>query len=102
MANAPGVARHVVVVLVLTGVVCVGLRYRARREARMGLADSVWRLTYSIEGEAQGSGARLRVAIPSPTPHCRILRQDFRHSNLRIDPLRDWGAGGGGGSRRRM
>lgn len=87
MANAPGVARHVVVVLVLTGVVCVGVRYRARREARMGLADSVWRLTYSIEGEAQGPGARLRVAIPSPTPHCRILRQDFRHANLRIDPL---------------
>ncbi len=80
-------------VLVVTGAVCVAVRYRARRDVRMGLADSVWRLSYLIEAETEGPGATLRVAFPSPTPHCRIFREDLRHSNLRIRPRRLSSAG---------
>lgn len=83
-----GLIRFVLLALVLAGVLCLGLRFQARRDERVGLADSAWRLTYSIEGEAQEPGAELRVAIPSGTQHCRVFRQDFRHSNLRVDPLR--------------
>lgn len=79
---------YVVLALVLTGTVCVGLRFQARRDVRSGLADSAWRLTYVVEGEAEEEGAQFRVALPSDTPHCRVFRQDLRHSNLRLDPLR--------------
>ncbi|MBN2474571.1 MAG: hypothetical protein JXB62_08175 [Pirellulales bacterium] len=70
--------------LVVSGTACMGLRFQARRDSRTGLADSAWRLTYSIEGEAEEPGAKLRVAIPSDTRYCRVFRQDFRHSNLSI------------------
>jgi len=43
--TAKGITPYVVAALVLIGSVCVALRYHARRDARMGLADTAWRLT---------------------------------------------------------
>ena len=77
----------VVLALVVVGTVCGGLRYRARRDLRKGRGDTVWRLTYRIECEAEGPGANLRVAVPRDTRYSRVFRQDFRNSNLRIYPL---------------
>ena len=76
------------VVLVLCGVVTVGVRYYARRDIRLGHADTVWRLTYSIECQAEQVRAKVRVAVPADTPHCRVFRQDFRQDNLRLGPDR--------------
>ena len=82
---------YVVVGLVLIGTLCVALRFQARRDVRLGYGDTVWRLTYSIECEVERPGARLRTAIPSDTRSAHIFRQDVRHSNLRISPLRPAG-----------
>lgn len=70
------------------GVVCVGLRFQARRDVRSGRGDTIWRLSYSIECESQGPGGGLRVAVPHDTPHSRVFRQDFRTVNFRIEPSR--------------
>jgi hypothetical protein len=51
----------------------------------LGRADTAWRVTYSIEFEARQALATLRVASPADTRHCRVIRQDFRQANLRID-----------------
>ncbi len=72
-------------VLVLCGVGLVLLRYQARRNVRLGRADTAWRLTYFIEFEARRPLTTVRIASPVDTRHCRLLRQDFRQSNLRID-----------------
>jgi transglutaminase-like putative cysteine protease len=82
------VTPQVVVTLVLMGVVCVGLRFLARRDVRLGRENTIWRLTYSIECESERPGATLRVAVPRDTQHSRVFRQDLRTVNLRIEPSR--------------
>ncbi|MCX7424514.1 MAG: hypothetical protein NTW96_02595 [Planctomycetia bacterium] len=80
--------RVVAVLLVLSGAVCVGLRFQARRDVRLGRGDSVWRLTYRIECDVDKAGANLRAAFPWDTPHSRVFREDFRSSGLTIGPRR--------------
>lgn len=75
-------------VFVLCGVVGVALRFQARRNVRLGRTDTAWRLTYSVDFEARQSRASVRVAFPADTQHCRVLRQDLRQSNLRLDNTR--------------
>jgi hypothetical protein len=72
--------------LVFCGVVSVAWRYHALRDAQLGLGETAWRLTYSIECEAQQAGAELGMALPADTQRCRVFRQDFRQENLGIDP----------------
>jgi len=77
---------RVVYGLVLCGVVAVAVRHYRRTDARMGLDATAWRLSYFIECEAERSGSELRVASPADTAFCRVVRQDFRQENWRIDP----------------
>ena len=56
-----------------------------RLNVRLGRADTAWRLTYFTGFEARQALATLRVASPADTRHCRVIRQDFRQANLRID-----------------
>ncbi len=72
--------------LVLCGAVGVFVRYQGRGSAHLGLGETAWRLTYFLECDARQSGTELRIASPADTQCCRVVRQDFRQSNLRIDP----------------
>ena len=72
-------------VLVLCGGAALVLRYQARRNVRLERTDTAWRLTYFIEFESRQPLATIRIASPADTRHCRLIRQDFRQANLRID-----------------
>lgn len=85
--NGSGATRYVVAVLLIAGGVAVGLRYRSRHDARGGRGETVWRLTYDIEGETHRPGSRFRVAFPRDTRNCRVYRNDLRQSNLRTSPV---------------
>lgn len=72
--------------LVMFGVVGVALRYHARHGDRVGVGDTAWRLTYTIECDALQAAVQIRTASPADTPQCRVFRQDFVQQNLRLDP----------------
>ncbi len=80
--NARKAVPWVVGVLLVSGVVCVGARVHLRRQMSLVPGDSLWRISYSIEFHARKHGARLRLGIPSDTPHARVFRQSLLHSGL--------------------
>ena len=66
--------------------VAVAVRHGRHEDAPLGLEATAWRLSYSIECEAERSGSELRVASPADTAFCRVVRQDFRQEDWRMDP----------------
>lgn len=79
-------ATRAIWVLVVCGVIGLTVRYQSRHSAQLGLGDTAWRLTYSVESDTRREGATLSLAAPADTEHCRVLRQDLRQQNLRMDP----------------
>lgn len=86
--NARKATPWVVCLLVLAGMACAGLRYRAQRELQLTRGDSLWRLTYEVEFEADKTGAKLRAAFPYDTKRSRVFHQDVRYAGLRVERLR--------------
>ncbi|MCU0962718.1 MAG: hypothetical protein MUF48_21690 [Pirellulaceae bacterium] len=79
-------AAQAFLILVACGAASVSARYYVRQQSELRLGDTAWRLTYTVRCEARNNGAALYLAAPADTPTCRVLRQDFRQENLRMDP----------------
>jgi len=79
-------SRWVVAVLILIGMACLASRYYVRREARAAREDSLWRLTYDLRFTAGEGGARVAVALPKATLHCRLVHEELSLPGLRRDP----------------
>jgi len=80
--NARKAVPWVVGTLVVLGLACVGARVHLRRQTGLVAGDSLWRISYTVEFQARKPGARLRLGIPSDTPHARVFRQNLFHSGL--------------------
>jgi transglutaminase-like putative cysteine protease len=77
-----------VLLLLVLGAACVGLRLWGRYGIRLTEGDSVWRLTYDITFHAAKAGTRLRVAVPDDGLHSRVFRKDLRYAGLDTERLR--------------
>ncbi len=71
----------------LLGTLVVSARYRSREQARLALADSLWRLTYNVSFEAdpgvggQEAPAEVKIGRPYPTSTVEIVEEDVSESN---------------------
>jgi hypothetical protein len=70
-----------VLLLLALGTVCLTLRVNFRQGIPLLPDDSIWRLTYHINGRARLAGAKLHAAYPSDTHYCRVF-----HSGLDPTP----------------
>lgn len=86
--NARKATPWVAGVLAITGLVCIGLRIHTQQASQLASGESLWRLTYTVKFQAEQAGARLSLAFPFDTPHCRVFRQAVRYSDLRPERLR--------------
>ena len=77
-----------VVCLCVAGALGIGLRWQARHQAGLDHGDTLWRVTYKTHFQATRAGAKLRVSIPSDSPHARVFRQDMLYSGLAAERLR--------------
>ncbi len=74
-------------VLVLLGTLAVSARYRSREQTQLALADSLWRLTYSIDFEAdpkvgeQEAPAEIKIGRPYATSTVEVVQEDISESN---------------------
>jgi transglutaminase-like putative cysteine protease len=62
-----------VLLLLALGTVCLALRVHFRQGIPLLPDDSIWRLTYHVNGRAKLAGAKLHAALPSDTHHSRVL-----------------------------
>ena len=71
----------------LLGTLAISTRYRSREQARLALADSLWRLTYNVSFEAdpgmseQEAPAEIRIGRPYPTSTVEVVQEDISESN---------------------
>jgi hypothetical protein len=74
----------------LASLAAVGIAARvATRDAdQLRRGESVWRLSYEVELRHPPRGTRLRVALPSDTAYCRVIRESFTPSGLSLDVIR--------------
>jgi hypothetical protein len=75
------------IALVVLGALCLSARLRFLQGSALGSGQSVWRITYDIE-LLDSKAAKVYVAIPSGTVHCRIFRESFSHHGLWMDMIR--------------
>jgi transglutaminase-like putative cysteine protease len=78
---------QVVLLLILCGSVGMVARHRARHDVRFREGDTAWRVSYSVECQADRNGAVLRMATPADTAYCRVIRQDVQQDNLQMGPV---------------
>lgn len=85
--NARRVAPWVVAALTVAGCLLVGLRLYARHETRLTDGDSLWRITYNVEFEADRPVTKIRLAVPADTRFARVVRQDIVYSELTAERM---------------
>jgi len=77
----------VVLAFLLLGVLFFNMRYQARQQTQLALADSLWRLTYEVSFEAepqvgeQEESAMIQLGRPYPMPFIEIIEEDPDDSN---------------------
>jgi len=76
-----------VIILVITGSLCVAARLKALYRSHLPRGESVWRLTYDIEFPTV-KGGKTYIAIPDNTPHSRVFRETFSHQGIWMDILK--------------
>ena len=76
-----------VIILVITGSLCIAARLKSLYRARLPRGESVWRLTYDIDLPAL-KGGKIHIAIPDSTPYSRVFRESFSHQGIWMDILR--------------
>jgi transglutaminase-like putative cysteine protease len=86
--NARRSAWWVAGALVVTGLACVAVRLHAQQRAKLARGDTLWRVTYKVEFNANRAGAGLRVTVPRETPHTRIVRRDVQYAGLAAQRVR--------------
>jgi hypothetical protein len=62
-----------VLLLLALGTVCLALRHNFWRGIPLLPDDSIWRLTYHVNGRAKLAGAKLHAAYPSDTHYCHVF-----------------------------
>lgn len=87
MVNHNRAAILVVLLLMVAGVACVGLRVKRQHKLPLSQDGSVWRLTYEVEFLPNKPGSRLHIAIPSDTASANIISESFSHKKLVVDML---------------
>jgi hypothetical protein len=88
--NSRTLSNLAVVGFIALGVIFLGLRYQARREAEIARQDSLWQLTYEIRFEATitptdgtAEAPQVHIAMPFNTPHCQVLSEDWTNAGLK-------------------
>ena len=86
--NARKATPWVAGILALAGIVCIWLRIRKQRELTPASGESLWRLAYAVKFQTEQAGARLTMAFPFDSPHCRVFRQVVRYTDLQSERFR--------------
>jgi hypothetical protein len=87
MVNHHRAAILAILLLVVTGAVCVALRIKCMSKPALSQGGDTWRLTYNIEFLANKPGSRFHIAIPSDTTLANIVSESFSHKKLVADIL---------------
>jgi hypothetical protein len=87
MVNHHRAAILAILLLVVTGAVCVALRIKCMSKPVLSQGGDTWRLTYNVEFLANKPGARFHIAIPSDTTFANIVSESFSHKKLAVDIL---------------
>ena len=77
----------IVVLLVVTGVLCIATRIKILHRSYLPHGESVWRLTYDIDFQTM-KGGKTHIAIPDNTPGTRVFHETFTHQKIWMDILR--------------
>jgi transglutaminase-like putative cysteine protease len=77
----------IAVVLAALGAFCLAMRARSLEGPALPGGQSIWRLTYEVEMPST-KGARVYVAIPQSTAHCRVFKESFSYHGLWMDTVR--------------
>ena len=76
-----------VIILVVTGIICIAVRIQTLHKSCLPRGERVWRLTYDIVLPTL-EGGKAYIAIPDNTPQSRIFRETFSHQGIWMDILR--------------
>ena len=87
MVNHHRAAILAILLLIVTGAVCVALRIKCMSKPALSQGIDTWRLTYDVEFRANKPGARFHIAIPSDTAFANIVSESFSHKKLVVDML---------------
>ena len=74
--------------LLALGTVCLALRVNFRQGIPLLPEDSIWRLTYRVNGRAKLAGAKLHAAYPSDTRYCRVFHKSLDPTPQGTEPIR--------------
>jgi hypothetical protein len=77
-----------VLLLLALGTVCLALRVNFRQGTPLLPDDSIWRLTYHVNGRAKLAGAKLHAAYPSDTHYCRVFHEGLDPTQPGIERIK--------------
>jgi transglutaminase-like putative cysteine protease len=77
-----------VLLLLALGTVCLALRTNFRQGIPLLPDDSIWRLTYRINGRAKLAGAKLHAAYPSDTHYCRVFHKGLDPTPQAVEQIK--------------
>jgi transglutaminase-like putative cysteine protease len=77
----------IAIVLFALGAFCLAMRAKSLEGPALPGGQSIWKLTYEIEIPSP-KGARVYVAIPQSTAHCRVFKESFSYHGLWMDTVR--------------
>jgi hypothetical protein len=72
----------VAVGFILLGLVAFSTRYYARTEVKIGLQDSLWRLSYDIDFDKDAPDAEVRISLPTSSSAAEVEVEELSHTNL--------------------
>ena len=75
-------------VLLALGTACLALRVNFRQGMPLLPDDSIWRLTYHVNGRARLAGAKLHAAYPTDTRYCRVFHEGLDPTQPGIEPIK--------------
>ena len=80
--SARALSQLVALGFILLGIMAFSLRSCTRNEVREGLQDSLWRLTYDVQFEAEAAESEVKLWLPSTSSATEVEIQEFTHLNL--------------------
>lgn len=75
------------IILAALGAFFLVMRTKFLQGSASANGQSIWRLTYEIE-ILSAKGAKVYVAIPCSTLHCRVFKESFSYNGLWMDTVR--------------
>ncbi len=80
--SARVLSQLVALVFILLGLLAFSMRYYARSEVKIGLQDSLWRLTYDVKFDLDAPVAEVFISLPTSSSAAEVEVEELSYTNL--------------------